>query len=92
LAIFIAKHINDKKRHYNFLKSIKRVMRFFFSHEHLRNFSGMFIQVSGKFQGILRKRKFQISTGYTSIQSVSRYVDYTMENSFTRFGVFSIKV
>lgn len=67
-------------------------MRFFFSHEYLRKFSGMFIRVSGKFQGILRKRKFQISFGHTSLQSVSRYIDYSMENSFTRFGVFSIKV
>jgi ribosomal protein S3 len=67
-------------------------MRFFFSHEYLRGFSGMCIQVSGKFQGILRKRKFKISIGHTSFQSVNKYVDYSMENSFTRFGVFSIKI
>jgi ribosomal protein S3 len=67
-------------------------MRFFFSHEYLRKFSGMFIRVSGKFQGILRKRKFQISMGHTSFQSVNKHIDYSMENSFTRFGVFSIKV
>jgi len=67
-------------------------LRFFFAHEKLRNFCGVFIQVSGKFQGILRKRKFQMSFGHTSFQSVTKQVDYNLQTSFTRFGVFSIKV
>ena len=67
-------------------------MRFFFRYDKLRKFSGIFIQVNGKFQGILRKRKFKISFGYTSFQSITKQVDYHLQESFTKFGVFSIKV
>jgi hypothetical protein len=37
-------------------------------------------------------RKFQIFFGHTSFQSVTTKVDYSLQESFTRFGVFSIKV
>jgi hypothetical protein len=92
LALFISKNITNKKKHYNFLKKIKKIMNYFFKYDRANNFYGIYITVHGKFQGILRKRKFKIKFGRAGTQKFKVSIDYNLQKSFTRFGVFSIKV
>lgn len=92
LSIFISKNITDKKAHFNFLKKIRTIMKLFFIHKKIKHLEGISIKVCGRFQGILRKRKFKIIMGRTSLQSFEAKIDYDLQKSYTRFGVFSIKV
>jgi ribosomal protein S3 len=92
LALFIANNITDDKRHYNFLKKIKKIMSYYFKNDRAMNFYGIYITIHGKFQGYLRKRRFKIRFGRPGVQKLKVAVDYNLQRSFTRFGVFSIKV
>lgn len=89
---FIAKNITSKKMHFNFLKKIKRLLNSFFFYGTYCNLIGILIKVHGKFQGILRKRKFKHVYGKTSKTSFTSFVDYSLQKSYTKYGVFSIKV
>ena len=92
LAIFIANNINDRKKHYRLLKTLKKIMRYFFIYERPKNFFGIYITVHGKFHGILRKRNFKVKFGRIGVRKFNLLVDYNLQKKFTRFGVFSIKV
>lgn len=87
-ASFIAKNITNKKMHFNFLKKIKRILNGFFYYGKYYNLVGILI----KFQGILRKRKFKHIYGKSSMTTFTTFVDYSLQKSYTKFGVFSIKV
>ena len=50
------------------------------------------MKVHGKFQGKLRKRRFKYIFGKTSATTFTTFVDYSLQKSYTKFGVFSIKV
>jgi len=91
-ASFIAKNITNKKMHFNFLKKIKRILNGFFYYGKYYNLVGILIKVHGKFQGILRKRKFKHIYGKSSMTTFTTFVDYSLQKSYTKFGVFSIKV
>lgn len=88
---FIARNILNKKNHYRLLRSIKRIINYFFWFERAPGFCGIRIRVHGKFHGILRKRKFHMRLGRTGLHTLQTRVDYSYAQSFTRFGVFSIK-
>ena len=77
---------------FNFLKKIKRILNNFFFYGKYYNLIGILIKVHGKFQGILRKRKFKYAYGKTSLTTLTTFVDYSLQKSYTKFGVFSIKV
>ena len=89
---FIAKNITNKKIHFNFLKKVKRLLNSFFYYGKYYNLIGILIKVHGKFQGILRKRRFKHVYGKTSMTTFTTFVDYSLQKSFTKYGVFSIKV
>lgn len=92
LSTFISKNITDNKRHFYFLKRVRSILRYYLKFELAENFYGIYILVCGKFQGYLRKRKFSIKIGKPGIQRFKVSADYNLQNSYTRFGVFSIKV
>lgn len=91
ITSFIARNIVNKKNHYRFLRSIQRIIKYFFWFERAPGFYGICIKVRGKFHGILRKRKFHLRLGRTRLHTLQTRVDCSYEQSFTRFGVFSIK-
>ena len=78
--------------HFNFLKKVRRLLTNFFFYGKYYNLIGILIKVHGKFQGILRKRRFKHSYGKTNMTTLTTYVDYDLQKSYTKFGVFSIKV
>lgn len=92
LSIFIAKNITNKKMHFNFLKKVRRLLTNFFFYGKYYNLIGILIKVHGKFQGILRKRRFKHAYGKTNMTTLTTFVDYDLQKSYTKFGVFSIKV
>jgi hypothetical protein len=92
LATFVANNINDRKKHYRLLKTLKKIMRYFFIYERPKNFFGIYLAVHGKFHGILRKRNFKVKFGRAGVRKFNLLVDYNLQKKFTRFGVFSIKV
>jgi hypothetical protein len=92
LAKFTAKNINNNKRHFNFLKRMKVVLTKLYNEARIFNLVGLFISVHGKFQGHLRKRRFKIMLGQTGRSSFDKQVAYDFKRSYTRWGVFSIKV
>jgi ribosomal protein S3 len=77
--------------HFNFLKKIKRLIHNFLNYSKY-GLIGLLIKVHGKFQGVLRKRRFKYAYGKTSMTSFNTFIDYDLQKSYTKFGVFSIKV
>lgn len=92
LTEFISRNITNKKMHFNFLKKVKRLIYQFFYYGLRNDLKGVVFRVHGKFQGVLRKRRFFYAYGKTSTSALNTYVNYTLKKSYTRFGVFSIKV
>jgi ribosomal protein S3 len=78
--------------HFNFLKKVKRLITNFFFYGKYYSLVGILIKVHGKFQGILRKRRFKHIYGKTSMTTLTTFVDYDLQKSYTKYGVFSIKV
>lgn len=78
--------------HFNFLKKIRKILNNFFFYGKYYKLIGVLIKVHGKFQGILRKRKFKHAYGKTNLTTINTFVDYSLQKSYTKFGVFSIKV
>jgi len=89
---FIAENITNKKIHFSFLKKVKRLLNSFLYYGTYYNLMGIIIKVHGKFQGKLRKRRFKYIFSKTSISTLTTNVDYSLQKSYTKFGVFSIKV
>ena len=92
LSWFIAKYITSKKSHFFFLKKIKRLLFLYFHHGTKFDIKGVFFKVCGKFQGKLRKRKFIASYKKKSLTTFTDLVSFSISQSYTKFGVFSIKV
>ena len=92
LAFYIARNITNRKKHFYLLKRLRVILNYFFQFEPSCDFRGLRITVRGKFQGILRKRRFRIKFGHPGIQELGLFMDYNLQRSFTKFGVFSIKV
>jgi ribosomal protein S3 len=92
LASFISRNITNSKKQYRLMKSIRRIINYFFWFERAPGFYGISISVHGKFHGILRKRKFQLRFGRIGKHTLKNRIDCSYKQSFTRFGVFSIKV
>jgi hypothetical protein len=92
LSLFISKHITNQKTHFNFLKKIRRLLKQFFFYGKYFKLIGVLIKVSGRFQGIMRKRKFKYAYGKTHNTTFTTSVDYSLHRSFTKFGTFAIKV
>jgi len=78
--------------HFNFLKKVRRLLTNFFYYGKYCNLIGILLKVHGKFQGILRKRRFKHKYGKTNMTTFRTFVDYDLQKSYTKFGVFSIKV
>lgn len=92
LARFLSENITNKKIHFSFLKKIKRLLNNFLYYGTYYNLIGIIIKVHGKFQGKLRKRKFKYIFGKTSSSTLTTHVDFSLQKSYTKYGVFSIKV
>ena len=67
-------------------------MKYFYWFQRAPGFRGICLRVHGKFKGMLRKRRFILRLGKSSVQELKVRVDYSYQQSFTRFGVFAIKV
>lgn len=88
----MGRNISDKKKHFRFLKHIRRIFKKFFFFEQSPGFSGLRISVHGKFHGVLRRRKFEIRIRKMQLSNLQNRLDYSYVQSFTCFGVFSVKV
>lgn len=71
---------------------MRRIMKYFFWFEKSPGFCGIRFDVRGKFQGRLRKRKYNMRIGRMCMHTLKINIDYSYRQSFTRFGIFSIKV
>lgn len=92
LAKFISKNITNKKMHFNILKKVQRVISTLLRYGKFHHLIGLRIKVHGKFQGKLQKRKFSFFFGKPGLTTFFVKIDYNLQQSFTKFGVFSIKV
>jgi len=92
LCHILARHISNYKKHFSTIKNMTRIIKTIMSFEKTNNFSGIRIRVHGKFHGILKKRFHKTYIGRKSLHRMSTNVSYSLNKSYTRFGVFSIKV
>nr|UDP55438.1 ribosomal protein S3 [Schizostauron trachyderma] len=92
LSKFIAKELQNLKRHNFFLKFIKTTLTLFFN----KTFSkckGIKIKIKGRFNGAPRARdKFIIIGDGVPALKINSDLDYNEETSFTSNGTFGVKV
>ena len=53
---------------------------------------GIKFSIAGKFKGKLRKSRVSIQVGKVPVQSISKDVEFSKTNVFTRYGVFGLKL
>ena len=92
LSKFIAKELQNLKRHKFFLKFIKTTLTLFFN----KTFSkckGIKIKIKGRFNGAPRARdKFIVIGDGVQALTINSNLNYSEETSFTPNGTFGVKV
>lgn len=91
LAEYVADLIKKGKQHRKSLQIFTNFFERIFS-PRLLLLSGFQLRVSGKLGGKLRKSKYHYKIGKVQLQTLKNPLSYCMTTSYTKFGVFSIKV
>lgn len=92
MAIFISKHITDKKNHYFILRHFKTLLINIILYFKIFRLQGVYFRLHGKFKGVLKKKKYIVRWGKTTFQPLKVLINFGFFLSFTKYGVFSIKV
>jgi len=91
LSDYLVSTIKKSKTHTKLFKSYVTYIELLFS-LNLIKFIGFQLRVTGKLNGKLRKSKYHFRLGKVQLQRINVGLSYTMSISYTKFGVFSIKV
>ena len=83
--------LQTNKRHRWLLKKFIEIIEMFF-YLNIIKFKGFQLRVSGKLNGKMRKSKYHYKLGKVKLQSISFYLTYSFNISYTKFGVLSIKI
>jgi len=80
-----------QKMHIKNLMGLSRYIKLLFNSKAvcLRGFK---LEVKGKLGGKLRKSKYIYKLGYTGLTSFFNTIGYSLHSSFTKYGVFSVKI
>jgi len=91
LSEFIAIQLKKDKNHRRLLRRIILCIENFWTSYDL-SFSGFQLRVTGKLNGNMRKSKYQYILGKVSLQTLDSIISYTMNVSYTKFGLISNKL
>lgn len=86
-----------KYKHIKFISLLKKTFNILVDPVFLRGFDkisiyGIKFSIAGKFKGKLRKSRVSIQVGKVPVQSISKDVEFSKINVFTRYGVFGLKL
>jgi hypothetical protein len=86
-----------KYKHIKFISLLKKTFNIlvdpvFFRGSDKISIHGIKFSIAGKFKGKLRKSRVSIQVGKVPVQSISKDVEFSKINVFTRYGVFGLKL
>jgi len=93
LAQLISNHLPIVKNQTGFVLFLKQYLTVIGPILEKNNFKGIRIAIKGRFGGISRTKKRVVQVGQVSLQSIqNNLVSYSITRSYTKYGVFSVKV
>lgn len=91
VATYIAKELENTRRHVFFLTFIRRLLKIIMKQE-LAIIKGIRIDVKGRLNGADRSRKEIVRYGSIPLQTLSADIDFYLAEAFTIYGTFGVKV
>jgi hypothetical protein len=96
LSLGISEFFKKLIRHNQFLRILSKALfiysKFFYSLQKKKLIRGYRVEIKGKMNGRLRKKKRIISSGRMPFSSVNSNISYFFSESFTKYGIFGVKV
>jgi ribosomal protein S3 len=91
LSNYLSFLIKNSDKHYVVLKNVVKVLQNFYLVSHIK-LLGIQLRLSGKLGGKMRKSKYHYQLGKVQLQTLKSKLSYDLGNSYTKYGVISVKV
>lgn len=91
LAKYLAYCLENTRRHGIVISFIQRLFQSL-SKEGFLNIEGLYIKIRGRINGSDRRKQRKLNIGALPLQKMTALIDYNLQESFTVYGVFGVKV